>query len=268
MSGEVSLSIVIISSPAASNPGLELLEAVIKSFGHVDGLENVDIFIVLDGYRIALNEAHTKRGRVTEEMAVAYEEYYANLLSKYEAYTDTEAPRGAGVKVGCSSSGSRRVFVKKSEEHLGFANAVKLGLTICKTKYCLVCQHDRMFIRPFAHLDMCIKAMEEHPHIRYIGWPSTTNCCHEQQVKYRYGLDCLTSMPRSQLSSPNLAADSVVDAHGGANEDDNGNGSAGQHECMQIPLTYVPSDDLSNPEPVVDYKLQPLIFWYVTVCMY
>jgi hypothetical protein len=37
---------------------------------------------------------------------------------------------------------------------------------------------------------------------------------------------------------------------------------------MQIPLTYVPSDDLTNPEPVVDYKLQPLIFWYVTVCMY
>lgn len=318
-----SLSIIIISSPAASNPSLDLLDAVINSFGHISGLEKANIFIILDGYRIAVHEAHTKRGRVTAEMAAAYEQYYVNLLDKYELYvapSDMSDTKGNGGDTNSDCSGDtgnesapaqvesdqQRVFVKKSDVHLGFAHAVKLGLTICNTKYCLICQHDRMFVRQFPYLDKCIEAMETNPHIRYIGWPSTTNCCHEQQVKYRYGLDCLTSMPTgSAAGTAHVTNDDAKNDAKNVKEEVNGVNNivtdphvpigqtttttitedviestllAAESEsppCMQIPLVYASSvsvsqDDsqeqqllsTSTPTPVVEYKLQPLIFWF------
>jgi len=276
---ERTISIIIVSSPAASNPSLELLDAVINSFLHINGLENANIFIILDGYRIAVNEAHTKRGRITTEMAEAYEQYYANLLENYENFVEDWSSKQSTCSAvssvsseNTSQSSKRRIFVKKSEIHLGFAHAVKLGLTLCGTKYCLVCQHDRMFIRAFPHLAKCIDIMEKHAHIRYIGWPSTTNCCHEQQVKYRYGLDCLTSMPAPPRTGAEISDDDTNDGNAD-NCSVNGDVDVSvadadeEMESAQIPLTFLPSQDPNHSEPVVDYKLQPLVFWYANITL-
>eukprot|EP00960_Hanusia_phi_P014079 414563-Hanusia_phi.AAC.1 len=68
------LTVVLVTSPSWSDPSLGLIEPVIESLSLVQGLESCagGVKIVLDGYKIHPT-AQTKRGRVTQEMAEAYE---------------------------------------------------------------------------------------------------------------------------------------------------------------------------------------------------
>lgn len=195
-------SVLIISSPAASNPSLDLINAVIDSCSLVHGLDDCPFIIVLDGYKLTPRTPHSKKGLVSQSMIDSYKLYIENLHAKY--------------------GGNPRFTIIQSPIHIGFAMAVKLGLESCATKYCLVAQHDRVFIKHFHKLPELLELMEYHQHIRYVGFPSVTNCWHEANIKYRYNMDELTSLPRLASSTS---------------------------EQYQIPFCD-------------GFWLQPLIFWY------
>ena len=133
------VTILIISSPAPSNPELYMIQTVIDSINNLHGLEQASILIVLDGY-IIQSKNRTKKGKVTSSMANNYEQYYINLQEYYK--------------------NNQRISIIKSPSHLGFAMAVKYGLEQCTSTYALICQHDRRFIKKFYGLKKLIRCME------------------------------------------------------------------------------------------------------------
>ena len=208
------LSAVIISSPAASNPSTALIGLVINSLRQLLGLDfnTIEIVIVLDGYKICANKPHTKKGRITSEMATAYEEYIINLKNAYES--------------------CKNVVIYKNDCHIGFAMCVQLGLSKVTTKYALVLQHDRIFVKPFTDLNKCLEIMEQHTHIRYIGIPSITNCNHESQLLCRYNIPYLTYYNNP---NPNKSVHIILEEH-----------------------NNIGIENMNYTSP----RLQPLIFWY------
>lgn len=127
----------------------------------------------MDGYKLS-NENRAKKGRATAETAELYNLYHQNLV---EQFADVQ---------NCS--------VVRSDSHLGFAYAVKLGLEHCQTSYALVAQHDRVFYDTsaiFTRLNDLISAMESNKHIRYIGFPTNSNKKHDKLLSVNYKLDCL-----------------------------------------------------------------------------
>ena len=77
--------------------------------------------------------------------------------------------------------------------------AVKFGLSFCSTTYCMIAQHDRVFLRPFNRLLDLIHLMEKNEHIRYIGFPTTANRTHDSVLNSRYRI--------SYLETPELKLD-------------------------------------------------------------
>jgi len=160
---------LVITSPSPSNPSTDMIAAAISSFDEVDGLQDAAVLIVLDGYKLA-PESRTKKGRITTELALSYELYLQALVERYA---------------------SPRFSVVRCKEHLGFAHAVKFGLELCSTPYAMVAQHDRAFMAPFPRLGDLLDTMEAHPHIRYIGFPTSNNLNHDKIVSENYSLRCL-----------------------------------------------------------------------------
>lgn len=163
------ISIIVVTSPAPSNPSTELISQSIESCDLIDGLSECPVIIVMDGFKVGPVD-RTKIGRITEESAARYELYHQALLEKY-------------------SSPRYRVF--RNPVHQGFALSVKAGLELCTTKYCVVAQYDRMFCAPFNRLNHLIKAMEDNQNIRYIGFPTSTNVSHDKFISTNYNLYCL-----------------------------------------------------------------------------
>ena len=159
------VSILIITSPSPSNPDLDMLHIVIGSFENLYGLEDAPILILLDGY-IINSTNRTKKGKVTSSLASNYEQYYLNLQDYYKD--------------------NPRITIIKSPTHLGFAMAVQYGLQQCNTTYCLVCQHDRQFIKKFNGIKKLINCMETNEHIRYIGFPTSCNRTYRRLLYSRY----------------------------------------------------------------------------------
>jgi hypothetical protein len=164
------LTVVIISSPCSSHPDTTLIEKVILSLSRFKGLDVCSIIIVLDGYVIRDTE-RSKKGQITEEMGEQYEEYHKRLI---EFYTN-----------------DTRIRIYRSDKHLGFAFAVKYGLSLCETTYGLVAQHDRQFIYTFDRLSELIEIMGKNDHMRYIGFPTITNRTHDSCLHSRYNLSYL-----------------------------------------------------------------------------
>ena len=169
------ISIVIITSPAPSNPRTTLIDRVIGSCCELLELVHSPFVIVLDGYFIE-ESARTKKGKVTSEMAANYEIYYNNLLRKY--------------------GGNKKFSFIKCSEHHGFAMGVKIGLESCSTRYGLVLQHDRAFIKEFqfAKFAKLLQIMENYNHIRYIGFPTSMNYNHDLILHSQYKLFELASL--------------------------------------------------------------------------
>lgn len=177
------LSIVIITSPSPQNPSTCLIQKVIDSLKLFNELETCDVNIVLDGYVIS-SRARSKRGKITKEMALAYEEYYNELCIQYG-----ENPRFS---------------IARCDTHQGFAMAVKFGLSLCVTSYAIILQHDRRFCCSFNRIMDCIHAMEKDLTIRYIGFPSILNRTHDLQLHSRYNLSCLNSSDARKDLGDNL----------------------------------------------------------------
>lgn len=163
------ITIIVVTSPAPSNPSTELISQSIESCDLVEGLSECPVIIVMDGFKVGPVD-RTKIGRITEESAARYELYHQALLEKYA---------------------SPRFRVVRNPIHQGFALSVKVGLELCTTKYCMVTQYDRMFCAPFSRLGDLIKAMEEYENIRYIGFPTSTNVSHDKFISTNYNLYCL-----------------------------------------------------------------------------
>jgi hypothetical protein len=165
----MNISIVIVTSPAISNPDTFLIDSVIDSLELIHGLETAQIIIILDGY-IINDKAQTKKGRITVDMESNYKEYLRHLQDKYK---------------------DDRFLIRMNHRQMGFALSVKNGLELCQTKFALILQHDRKFIYPFSGLSTLASCMEENPHIRYIHFPTIMSMKHTSSLR-RYGLHYLT----------------------------------------------------------------------------
>lgn len=124
---------------------------------------------MMDGYKVAPAD-RTKVGKITTESAARYELYYQAMLEKFTA---------------------PRFRVVRNTAHQGFALTVKAGLELCTTTYALIAQYDRMFCAPFAKLELLLQTIEENPHMRYMGFPTSTNINHDKIISTNYNLYCL-----------------------------------------------------------------------------
>ena len=168
------LSIIVVTSPSPSNPSLDLIDATIGSFQYLEGTENCDIIIMMDGYRIS-EENRTKKGKITKQSEKLYHQYYEALVAKYALLP-----------------GYRIV---RCPEHNGYAYVVKYALEKhCTTKYAIIAQHDRIFKRRFHRLHELVAAMEINNHIRYIGFPTSGNINHDKMLSTLYNLRCLNKL--------------------------------------------------------------------------
>lgn len=165
------LSIIVVTSPSPSNPSLELIDATIGSFQYLEGTENCDIIIMMDGYRIS-EENRMKKGKITKQSEKLYYQYYEALVAKYALLS--------------------RYRIIRCPEHNGYAHVVKYALeNHCTTKYAIIAQHDRIFKRRFHRLQELVAAMEINNHIRYIGFPTSGNINHDKMLSTLYNLRCL-----------------------------------------------------------------------------
>jgi hypothetical protein len=130
------LTVVVVTSPSWANPSLGLLPEVLQSLALVEGVETCSggVVIVLDGYIVSSRE-QTKRGRVSQAMALNYELYHEALLQTYSA---------------------PRFRILRCPEHYGFAHAVKAGLEGVSTTFAMICQHDRAFIDTFDQMPLVL----------------------------------------------------------------------------------------------------------------
>ena len=171
------VTIIVVTSPAPSNPSTDLITQSIESNSLVEGLSECPVIIVMDGFKVGtVNKP--KMGRILEESAVRYELYHQAILAQFSG---------------------PRFRVVRNEVHQGFALSVKVGLELCETTYCMVTQYDRMFCAPFTRIGDLIQSMETNPYIRYIGFPSTTNTKHDKFITTNYNLKCLNT-PEVKLS--------------------------------------------------------------------
>lgn len=186
--GSMDLTVVVVTSPFASMPSLSIICNVIESFNLIDGLDSCPVKIVMDGYKVC-SESRPKKGKITAEAEILYMQYFDALKRRFQA---------------------PRFEIIRASSHLGFAHAVKLGLECCSTKFALVAQHDRYFRCTFSRLTELLVAMEEHEHIRYIGFPSASNITHDKLLSFNYGLDRLNRPDIKYLLGDNLYLQPLV----------------------------------------------------------
>jgi hypothetical protein len=102
------VTVVAVSSPSRCHPSTELLDSVFESLIFV-GAHVCRKIIVLDGYIISpTDRVETKRGRVSNFLASAYERYCDVIIAR----------------------ANEHLHVVRSERHRGFAMCVLLGLGI------------------------------------------------------------------------------------------------------------------------------------------
>lgn len=108
---------LIVTSPHTRGSSTEMIEEVIVSLPLVK-----NIIIVADNYKIG--EQQLKSGKITQEEAVAYESYL--------------------IKLAALALKNRWTLIRRKNRS-GFADNVKTGLSLVKTEFVLVCQHDIRF---------------------------------------------------------------------------------------------------------------------------
>ncbi|KAG1662951.1 hypothetical protein FOA52_006704 [Chlamydomonas sp. UWO 241] len=193
MANPQQISIVITASPSPSNPSTFLIEKCLESIAvclPCLARKDVPVVVVLDGY-VVTQKAQTKRGRISQDMVEPYSKYHEAIIAM------------------CERLGLLNYRVERLPTHHGFALAVKTGLELCTTTYCLVCQYDRVFRRKFTRVDDVVRVMEAYEHVRYVGFPTANSRSHALQLDSRYDLTCLTAPgARINLDVPDARTDS------------------------------------------------------------
>lgn len=179
---DLDLTVVLVTSPFTSMPSLSIIDYVIQSFALIEGLEQCPVKIVMDGYKVT-DEIRTKKGRITSEAEVLYQQYYEALQDKYR---------------------SPQYEIIRCTQHLGFAHAVKIGLEACTTTYGLIAQHDRYFCHAFHRLKDLLDMMATHEDIRYIGFPTAANITHDYLLHFNYKVGCLNQSDMKYNLGQNL----------------------------------------------------------------
>jgi len=151
------VTIVVTTSAVPVNPDTAFIQDVMASYtAHEPALVYCRKIVVCDKEYVRKKDDY-RAGRVTEEAASAYNEYKRRLELLCEvAKEDATHP-------------FFRAEVLVLEERHGFGPAVRRALTLVKTPYVMVVQHDRRAVQPFALCDI-LKGLESFRmrHVNYV----------------------------------------------------------------------------------------------------
>lgn len=186
-------SMVVVTSPSPLNPDTTMIQGVIESaqrMFRMNGMANADVHVICDGYKIVDNKktltnpyAECKSGKVSTIAAESYDQFCSAIKCQKFSWK-----------------------VSKMAEHLGFAHCVQYGLRAATTPFCLILQHDRIFIESALEnvpVLTLLKAMDDNKGVRYIGFPTVKSCTHDkaQNVVYKIGKSLSTCQIDLQCSS-------------------------------------------------------------------
>ena len=118
------LTVIVNTSPCAAHPCTRMLEETCASLALAPGLAACRLLIVCDGYKLR-DRLRVKRGRVTPDVAAAYERYAARV----ELLTRTPGSPLEGAEL------------LRLAEHHGCAHALRRGIARTRTPYVFVVQH-------------------------------------------------------------------------------------------------------------------------------
>ena len=158
------LGVVLVTSALPIHPSTEMIEAVLATHQKQEpALERAVKIIVCDHPKAAPLGASSqyKSGRLLEEDTLRYAEY-CDALERLSA--EGRWPWG-------------RCRVVRRAKYGGFGMCLKEGLTLLKTRFVLVLQHDRILLRPFDARDV-LATLLARPAVRYVGLASNSsvNC--------------------------------------------------------------------------------------------
>ena len=236
------ITTIIITSYVNSHPETDLLEQVVLSLNHIELLNQGNIIIVFDGYKISkdLNTWKTKKGLITTEQAERYEQYYLAVKKLYE-------------------NRRQQIQLLKLPKYSGFAFGVRTALLKCKTKYAMIVQHDRIFTDTFKHTNKLIDLIEKYNHIKYIGFPSIKSQTHHILLTRKYRLNDFSNKCKIK----------IID-NGNINNNNNNNNTTNKKKKNDADDVVVIDDDdggITSSTTMIKQQghelyLQPCIFWY------
>ena len=178
------LTIIVTTSPIPSMPSTALLEALLKSFDNVVGLEQCRTIIVCDGIgEVVDGKPNWKRSRVNPEHVLSYAAYIDNV---------------SDLTRRCARP--TEVLVLPSRHGCGLAVAAALAQVV--STFVMIVQHDQIFLRSF-DLGGVLEAMRAHADLHYVGIQSRTTLSYKERVADRFGIQ-LEERWMPQLSSPLL----------------------------------------------------------------
>jgi len=181
------LTIIITTSPIRSHPSLDMLEETLSTF-HFGGsdFQACKTIIVCDGVRRkhvgednkgSKARKHTgvkaamRSGYVNDEQEVNYNNFKLNLRRRVE-----------NAEKATDAFGNTEILELDSRQGYGFA--LKAALQHVDTKYVIVIQHDRTFMRR-TPLKEVVAAMEADEAVKYVGIIMRSNLFYlDQSRKY------------------------------------------------------------------------------------
>ncbi|CAM9438793.1 unnamed protein product [Heterosigma akashiwo] len=150
-----------------------MLQLVIDSFSFVENLGSYKMLFTFDGYKVKEAEKVTsnsyRNGVISDEMIPRYEQYIENV----EQWVKSDPRFNAELLV--------------LEERHGFGFAVKRALEQVNTKYVMVVQHDRTFIKSFDILPLLQILDTPEEEVNYIGFITTSTLNHLERIRGRLG---------------------------------------------------------------------------------
>jgi len=172
------LTIIVVTSPSRSCPSTRLLQRVFASFALVPGLQECRKISVADGFTISERRSH-KRGAILAEEQAQYLEYIERVGELTRSHSDFQH---------CD-------LLALPSRH-GFGWAVREALARVRTRFVLVVQHDRAFLRA-VDLPQLLDALQRDARVKYILLPSKGTAHYQQTAEQAQG--ALQSLRCSEL---------------------------------------------------------------------
>jgi len=179
-----SLTVIITTSAAPSNPSTELIEQVLASLEcHARALAECKMLIVCDGTRASAKNLF-RSGRVDEPAAARYAQYKQRLRT-----------------LAVASRFELRLLELPTNH--GFGYAVRAALGEVHTPLVCVIQHDRTFLRAVDVEAVATSVLESKGAVGYVLLPTRSTHSYPQQVASRLGeLGCRGDLDITRLARP------------------------------------------------------------------
>lgn len=206
------ITVVITTSPVTSHPSLELLEKTLASFAFVPDVHGCRFVIVADGCRRRAEAPADLDGSFSSPGGVPQRTKYGNLSTamrsgfvndeyarRYDEMKDALRARCHAQKaeewhpVRAPFAGVRLLFLSQRVGY-GFAlkEALRIDHTLVTTKYVMVVQHDRTWLRSCS-IAAVLAAMEGSARWRHSG----EDAVHEDEDPV---VKCVSFVTRSTLN--------------------------------------------------------------------